>query len=221
MMPVAVAIMAKAPAAGAVKTRLTPPLTASEAARLYRCFLLDKIEQVRALKDAHAAIAYTPLGARGVFERLAPGFALLPQGGPDLGARLANGLAELLARGHIGAIAIDSDTPTLPTEYLQRAVDILTRAEADLVVGPSDDGGYYLIGVRTPRPELFDDMPWSTAAVLPETIRRARIAGLSTACLPEWFDVDTGADLQRLQVSLAEPGAGKAEQTAGFFAERA
>lgn len=220
MMPVAVAIMAKAPTAGAVKTRLIPPLTASEAAHLYRCFLLDKIEQVRALKDAHATIAYTPVEAREVFETLAPGFALLPQRGQDLGARLANGLAELLAQGHSGAIAIDSDTPTLPTAYLQQGVDLLTRAEADVVVGPSDDGGYYLIGVRAPRPELFADMPWSTPAVLPETIRRARTAGLTTASLPEWFDVDTAADLERLQVSLAEPRAGKPEQTARFFAER-
>jgi len=217
---VAVAIMAKAPTAGAVKTRLTPPLTAAGAAELYRCFLLDKIEQVRALEDTHAVVAYTPADASRVFEELAPGFELLPQCGPELGARLANGLAQLLAHGHAGAVAIDSDTPTLPTAFLQQGVDILRRGESDVVIGPCDDGGYYLIGVRAERPELFDNMPWSTPEVLPETLRRARAAGLTTVCLPEWFDVDTAADLERLRASLIEPGDKIAEQTMRFLAER-
>lgn len=220
MTPVAVAIMAKAPAAGAVKTRLTPPLTADDAAHIYRCFLLDKIAQVRALADAHAVVAYTPVEARGVFEELAPGFELLPQRGPELGARLANGVADLLGRGHAGAILIDSDTPTLPTAFLQQGVELLTRRQADVVVGPCDDGGYYLIGVSAPRPELFEDMPWSTPAVLPETLRRARASGLRMVCLPEWFDVDTAADLERLRTSLLEPGPAVAVQTRYFFAGR-
>lgn len=220
MRPVAVAIMARAPAAGAVKTRLTPPLTATDAAHLYRSFLLDKIEQVRTLRDAHAVVAYTPAEAGPTFEALAPGFELLPQRGPELGARVASSLATLLARGHAGALAIDSDTPTLPTAFLQQGVDVLMRGEADVVVGPSDDGGYYLIGVRAERPELFENMPWSTPAVLAETLRRAHAAGLTTACLPAWFDVDTGADLERLRASLAGSGAAIATHTARFFAGR-
>src|SRR5262245_25594538 len=123
--------MAKAPRAGAVKTRLVPPLTSAQAARLYRCFLLDKIAQVRGLVDAHPVVAYTPSAARRVFETLAPGWTLLPQQGADLGTRLSNGLARLLARGYTGAIAIDSDTPTLPREFLQRGVDALIGGEAD------------------------------------------------------------------------------------------
>jgi hypothetical protein len=217
--PVAVAIMAKAPRPGAVKTRLVPPLTPTQAARLYRCFLLDKIAQVRTLADMHPVVAYTPRAARDVFETLAPRLTLLPQRGADLGARLINGLAELLARGHAGAMAIDSDTPTLPREFLQRGVDALSRGEADVVVGPTEDGGYYLIGVRRERPELFTDMPWSTPAVLSETLRRARAAGLTTICLPEWFDVDTGPDLARLQASLVDLGPAAPPHTAGFFRE--
>jgi len=138
----------------------------------------------------------------------------------ELGARLANGLAQLLAHGHAGAVAIDSDTPTLPTAFLQQGVDILRRGESDVVVGPCDDGGYYLIGVRADRPELFEDMPWSTPEVLPETLRRARTAGLATVCLPEWFDVDTAADLERLCASLGEPGLGIATRTRRFLAEQ-
>jgi rSAM/selenodomain-associated transferase 1 len=218
--PVAVAIMAKAPRPGAVKTRLVPPLTPTQAARLYRCFLLDKIAQVRTLADMHPVVAYTPRAARAEFETLAPRLTLVPQRGTDLGARLTNGLSELLARGHAGAMAIDSDTPTLPREFLQRGVDALSRGEADVVVGPTEDGGYYLIGVRRERPELFTDMPWSTPAVLSETLRRARAAGLTTMCLPEWFDVDTGPDLARLQASLVDLGPAAPAQTAGFFRER-
>ena len=116
-------------------------------------------------------------------------------------------------------MAIDSDTPTLPGEFLQRGVDLLTRGEADVVIGPSDDGGYYLIGVRTAQPELFLDMPWSTPTVLSETLRRTHVAGLATACLPTWFDVDTGADLERLQASLAQLGAAAPAETRRFFTE--
>src|SRR5229473_7802669 len=124
--PIAVAIMAKAPRAGEVKTRLCPPLSLVDAAELYRRLLLDKIEQVRSLRTASLAIAYTPGAARAFFEEVAPGFVLVPQRGADLGDRLANSLGELLERGHPGALAIDSDTPTLPLGFLQEALDLVT-----------------------------------------------------------------------------------------------
>ena len=102
MAPVAVAIMAKAPRAGEVKTRLCPPLSLADAAELYRRFLFDKIEQVRSLRTASLAIAYTPAEARVFFEQVAPGFVLVPQRGADLGDRLANSLGELLDQGYRG-----------------------------------------------------------------------------------------------------------------------
>jgi uncharacterized protein len=165
--PVAVAIMAKAPQAGEVKTRLCPPLSLSDAAELYRRFLLDKIEQVTTLRAASLAIAYTPAEARAFFEEVAPGFVLVQQRGADLGDRLANSLGELLNRGHHGAMAIDSDTPTLPVSFLQQAVDLVTTPGVDMVLGPTQDGGYYLIGLRAMHRELFEAMAWSTSAVLP------------------------------------------------------
>src|SRR5438094_265425 len=111
MEAIAVVIMAKAPRAGEVKTRLCPPLSLADASELYRRFLLDKIDQVRALRTASPAIAYTPAEARALFEKIAPGFVLVPQRGADLGDRLANSLGELLDPGYRGALAIESDSP--------------------------------------------------------------------------------------------------------------
>src|SRR5215471_3979361 len=199
---VAVAIMAKAPRPGTVKTRLCPPLLATEAAALYRCFLLDKIAAVGGLVDTRPVIAYTPDDARPEFDVLAPGFAFVAQDGPDLGARLHATLAGLLAAGHAGAIAVDSDTPTLPSGFLQQAVDCLSRPGPDVVLGPTEDGGYYLIGVRSPHRELFEGVPWSTSEVLEITRRRAAAAGLRAVDLPSWFDIDTPDDLERLRAML-------------------
>jgi rSAM/selenodomain-associated transferase 1 len=218
--PVAVAIMAKAPQAGEVKTRLCPPLSRADAAELYRRFLLDKIEQVARLKAASLAIAYTPAEARAFFEEVAPGFVLVQQRGADLGDRLANSLGELLNRGHHGAMAIDSDTPTLPVGFLQQAVDLVTTPGIDVVLGPTLDGGYYLIGLRAMHRELFEAMAWSTSAVLPETIRRADAMGLRVACLPPWYDIDTPEDLGRLRVELAAPGGDAPRHTRIFLLER-
>jgi uncharacterized protein len=217
---IAVAIMAKAPWPGEVKTRLCPPLRAAEAAALYRCFLLDKIAVVRTLVDAQPVVAYTPEEARTEFATLAPDFTLVPQRGPDLGARLHAALVGLLAAGHPGAIAVDSDTPTLPRELLQQAVDCLTRPGPDVVLGPTEDGGYYLIGVRAAHRALFDAVPWSTSAVLEITLRQAAAAGLQAVCLPAWFDVDTPDDLRRLQTVLdGSPAVAVAGRTARFLAD--
>src|SRR5437879_4608532 len=118
--PVAVAIMAKAPRVGEVKTRLCPPLSLSDAAELYRRFLLDKIEQVKALRAASPALAYTPAEASAFFGEVAQGFILVPQRGTDLGDRLATGVGERLSRGRRGAVAVDSGTPALPLGFLPR-----------------------------------------------------------------------------------------------------
>ncbi len=220
MKPVAVSIMAKAPWAGEVKTRLCPPLSLADAAALYHRFLLDKIEQVRALGTAGLAIAYAPAQAQAFFKEIAPDFVLVPQRGADLGDRLANGLDEVLAQGHLGAMAIDSDTPTLPLGFLQQALDLVTRPEIDVVLGPTEDGGYYLIGLRTVHRELFEAIAWSTSQVLPETIRRAKAKGLRVACLPTWYDIDTPEDLLRLHAALAVSAGEAPRHTRSFLLER-
>jgi rSAM/selenodomain-associated transferase 1 len=216
--PIAVAIMAKAPLPGQVKTRLCPPLSHDEAAGLYRCFLLDKIQQVRALERARPVIAYAPEDAGQIFGAMAPDLELLPQRGADLGVRLTGILERLLGSGHDGAVAIDSDTPTLPVRLLQQAVDRLADdPELDVVLGPTEDGGYYLIGLKAPQPVLFTDMPWSTSDVLPETVRRAAGRRLRLAQLPPWYDVDTSEDLNRLRAELARSEARVAPHTRRFF----
>lgn len=216
----AVAIMAKAPRPGAVKTRLCPPLSAAEAAELSRCFLLDKIAQLRMLRRVAPAIAFTPDHERALFEALAPDFELIQQRGDELGMRVCSSLDALLRRGHPGALAVDSDTPTLPTDFLQRAVRTILTGETDVVLGPTEDGGYYLIGVNGAYRELFDRIPWSTRQVLSATLGRARAAGLRTACLPPWFDVDTPADLERLRGALDAQPIDVAPETRRFLEAR-
>ncbi len=199
---VGLAIMAKAPRVGAVKTRLCPPLRPPEAAELARCFLLDAVERVRSVAGAQPIVAYAPVEAQGQFEEAAPGFTLIPQRGGDLGERQLDLIGEILGLGLQAALVIGTDSPTLPRECLDEAVSLVMAPDVDVVLGPTEDGGYYLIGLRAPCPALFEDMPWSTPVVLSRTLERAQRLGLRVACLPTWFDVDTGADLERLRVEL-------------------
>jgi rSAM/selenodomain-associated transferase 1 len=212
-------IMAKQPQPGTVKTRLSPPLSPQAAAALYRAFLLDKIAQVGTLKAVSPVIAYTPCAARDFFAAMAPQFLLVPQQGADLGARLSNSFAQLFAADYTGVLAIDSDTPTLPSAFLQQAVDHLARSQSDVVLGPSEDGGYYLIGLRALHRELFEDMSWSTAAVFSETIRRAYAKGLTVSALPSWFDIDTPEELARLRAALRQSQGGVPHHTRQFLLE--
>ena len=205
----AVAVMAKVPGATAVKSRLHPVLGASLATRLYDCFLRDRLDALATVAGIDRVVAFTPPEAREAMARLIPpGFALVAQRGMDLGARLHGLLAELLASGHPGAIAIDSDSPTLPMHYVAAAARVLATGAAEVVIGPCDDGGYYLIGVRSPHPNLFEGIPWSTDRVLPLTLERARQHGLRTHVLAAWFDVDTEMDLARLAHTLAAESTG-------------
>jgi len=205
---VGLAIMAKAPRVGAVKTRLCPPLRAPEAAELARSFLLDTVDRVRMVAGARPIMAYAPVEAQAQFEEVAPGFALIPQRGGDLGERQLHLIEEILGLGLQAALVIGTDSPTLPRECLDEAVSLVMAPDVDVVLGPTEDGGYYLIGMRAPCPALFENMPWSTPTVLSRTLERAQRLGLRVACLPTWFDVDTGADLERLRVELeAAPGA--------------
>jgi rSAM/selenodomain-associated transferase 1 len=197
--------MAKVPLAGEVKTRLCPPLTPVQAAALARCFLLDRLEQLRDVSEGDPLVAFAPKERAAEMRGLAPaGTRLVPQEGADLGARMDRLLTDLLAEGFGGAIAVGTDTPTLPTAYVRRACAALRDEAVDLVVGPAEDGGYYLIGLRAPAPALFTNMRWSTETVMADTLDRVRRLGLRHALLPTWFDVDRGEDLARLRAPRPE-----------------
>jgi rSAM/selenodomain-associated transferase 1 len=212
-------IMAKEPAVGQTKTRLCPPLTPTEAAALYEAMLRDTIGLVAGLEGVRLAIAVTPPEATDSFRRISPPDAiLLPVAGADIGDCLNQVLGRLLADGHSGAIALNSDGPTLPAAYLRQAIAWLNGA--DVVLGPSEDGGYYLIGLRQPRPELFREIEWSSERVTAQTLARAEAMGLSVALLPPWYDVDTTADLDRLWADLATLPAEALPYTRRFFAYR-
>ncbi len=201
--PVAVVVMAKWPLAGHVKTRLSPPLTPRQAAQLARDFLLDKLEQVRRLRGVGRFLAFAPPEAEAFFTRLArPDFVAVSQLGTGLGERLAGLVERVTAGGLSGVIIVGTDSPTLPDAYLVEAIRVLKRQTADVVIGPSDDGGYYLIGMQRPAPSVFHDIPWGTSAVFQETVARIRDAALRSHVLPTWFDVDAAPDLRRLARDL-------------------
>jgi rSAM/selenodomain-associated transferase 1 len=201
--------MAKAPSAGSVKTRLTPPLTSEEASLLSACFLRDTANNIQGLGAAQrvdGVIVYTPVTASNAFNGLArAGFQLLAQRGEFLGDRLLNATRDLLAKGYDSACLINSDSPTLPPTILSSAIEALAPAGDRLVLGPAEDGGYYLIGLKSAHEILFDRIAWSTSEVLAHTIDRARQISLEVVMLPRWYDVDDAATLDRLCTELFLP----------------
>ncbi len=229
---VALAVMSKAPRPGRVKTRLQPPLTAEEAAALNVCFLRDttnNIAEVAAEGRAAGLVCYTPVGDEVAFAGLLPeGFALIGQRGDGFGERLHLAATDILACGFGAVCLIDSDSPTVPPEAFHMAVDALLRPGDRVVLGGSDDGGYYLIGLKQAHPEPFERITWSTALVLDETRERVRAAGLEVVELPLWYDVDDEATLKVLEAELLDgqrpafatmPGY-EAEATRGFLKRR-
>ena len=196
----ALVIMAKRPLLGQTKTRLTPPLAPEQAAELYACFLRDTIDLTRQVSNASRLIAYAPIDAQDYFEQLAPDFLLIPQMGNDLGERLANVMSECLGDKWEQLVIMDSDSPTLPAQYIVNAFDALGKA--DVVLGPCVDGGYYLIGVKRPQRRLVHEVKMSTPNVLQDTLAIAHAENLSVALTDKWYDVDTASELEQLRKEL-------------------
>lgn len=189
-------VVAKEPVPGKVKTRLFPELSPADAADLYRCFLHDRIQGVSTLNGIDIALAYTPENAVETFtELVSDGFALFAQRGKGLGERLNNIFLEQLDHGYEAVSIVDSDSPDLPVSIIKESFHLLLSKHADVVFGPCRDGGYYLVGMRRPHPELFRDIPWSTRRVLSKSLDRAREMGLNVELLPLWNDLDTFEDL--------------------------
>ena len=207
----ALVVMAKAPRPGKVKTRLSPPLTSDQASALNICFIRDtteNIQQVTQASNSAGLVAYTPVGDEAAFDGLLPsGFELLAQRGDGFGERLLFVCEDLFSCGFSSVCLIDSDSPTMPQPALLQAVKSLSRAGDRMLLGGSDDGGYYLIGIKHPHRRLFEQIDWSTERVFAQTLERAREIALPAELLPTWYDVDDAATLERLRRELASPHA--------------
>ena len=222
----ALGLMAKAPLAGAVKTRLVPPLTTAEAAALNICFLRDmatNIKAVAAKGGAEGLVVYTPVGSKATFDGLLPEeFRLLGQRGESLGDRLCNATDDLVKDGYSSVCLINSDSPTLPRSVLDRAIESLAGDGDRVVLGAAEDGGYYLIGLKRAHRNLFERIAWSTADVLVHTVERAAEIGLEVEMLPRWYDVDDAETLNRLCEELfathRQDGSYSAPHTRAFLA---
>jgi len=194
--------MTKAPQAGKVKTRLTPPLSSEEAAALNTCFLRDTSAAIAKTSEqgtSRGIAVYTPVGAEAAYAGILPEeFELVPQRGDAFGERLMFATEDLLQLGFASLCLIDSDSPTVPQQAFAQAVDFLSQPDDAVVLGPSDDGGYYLIGLKKLHRPLFEGIDWSTERVLEQTIQRAREIDLAVHLLPAWYDVDDRATLHRL-----------------------
>src|SRR6267378_7218994 len=226
----ALGLMTKAPRAGNVKTRLVPPLTNEEAAQLNRCFLKDTgaaisvccsgLTEANSEPIARGVAVYTPVGSESDYADILPAdFSLLLQRGKNFGERLYFAAEDLFKCGFKIVCLIDSDSPTIPAENFTKAIELLSLPGDRIVLGPCDDGGYYLIGLKRLHPEVFERIDWSTQRVFEQTRQRATQIGVKVHELPRGFDVDDRATLHRLCDELLSKNArdSRAPQTQDFL----
>lgn len=220
----ALAIMTKVPRAGRVKTRLTPPLTPEESAALNICFLRDTAAAIAGAGErAQGLGCYTPVGEEAAYFDIFPaGFQLIAQREGSFGERLMGAVEDLLSVGFSAVCLIDSDSPTVPASAFAEAVSFLLQPNDRAVLGPSDDGGYYLIGMKQLHRHLFERIDWSTEHVCKQTQARAREANLDLHLLPTFYDVDDRTTLHRLCEDLLEPRerGGEPDSAGGLPARR-
>jgi uncharacterized protein len=200
-----IAVMAKASEAGKAKTRLCPPLTLEEAAAFNTAFLKDIADSLTAAASQASIagyMAYGPPGSEAFFRANLPSsIGLREVWYPNLGQCLIETLKGLFAAGHGAACVLNSDSPSLPPSLLVEMAEVLARPGDRAVLGPSADGGYYLLALKTMHARLFEDIAWSTEIVGRQTLERAAEIGLAVHLLPEWYDVD---DCQTIRVLMGE-----------------
>jgi rSAM/selenodomain-associated transferase 1 len=195
-------VVVKAPLAGLVKTRLTPPLSADDAAALAACFAQDVVNNAKRAAS-ELIIAYAPASGRDALDKLLRGKLLwLEQQGADLGERLEHAAMHAFDLGFSPLVLLGADSPTLPHAFITTATQSLAAAESDITLGPTEDGGYYLVGLRRPTSGLFQNIDWSSPQAYAQTVRNARHLGLRLLELPPWYDVDTFSDLLRLRAEI-------------------
>jgi rSAM/selenodomain-associated transferase 1 len=212
----ALLIFAKWPESGKVKTRLSPPFSTQEASELYRCMLIDTLENTLGLNGMTRIIFFDGNPERAAdFSLLAPDAEVIRQEGADLGERLANAFERAFSIGYRKVAVIGTDSPHMPVERITEAFQLLNAEDCDIVFGPSEDGGYYLIAMKEMNPELLVDIPWSSSDTLGKSLEKAKAAGLRASLLACGFDLDTVDDLLRLEQE--SPGSVTAPRTKSFL----
>ena len=214
-------VFARAPYLGRVKTRLTPPLTQQQALDLHRALVEDTLERIARFRRPgleHWLYLSEPSSPEQL--DVAPAWSSAIQAGDDLGARMEGAFRQAYEDGRDRIVIVGSDSPTLPLDYLEQAYEAL--ATQDVVLGPAEDGGYYLVGSSRFIPELLRGITWGSSRVLEQSTAALSRAGRSFHLLPSWYDVDTAEDLSRLQKELVQlqavPRAGFPRRTAAALA---
>lgn len=197
-----IVLFSKAPIPGEVKTRLTPHFSYLEASKLHEAFVIDTLSTISRIKDIDIYIACHPDRECDFFQIVKKRFnlKLVNQGTGNLGERMKNVFGELRAKGYNEMVAVGSDSPTLPKNRIEEAFCALKRRK--IVIGPSIDGGYYLIGFKGEAPDIFDGISWGRETVFDETIEKLKKQGKEFSLLPFWYDVDTVREVRFLAIHL-------------------
>ncbi len=196
----AVILFARDPVLSQVKTRLKSSFDDETILQLYLCFVEDSLAKIRQVENADGYVGIFPENHSGFFNGTeSSDIGLFAQQGKDLGDKMRQAFVDRFAQGYNKVVIIGSDSPSLPVSYISRAL----ASEKDLVLGPSTDGGYYLIAMTGKVAEVFSGIEWGTDNVLYETLQRVKSAGASLELLPVWYDVDLPEDLKFLKTHLA------------------
>ncbi|MFC1570687.1 TIGR04282 family arsenosugar biosynthesis glycosyltransferase [Candidatus Omnitrophota bacterium] len=207
-------IFAKEPEKGKVKTRLEEAFTQKECVELYKAFLKDTLKLVECVKADEKILAYESSGEASYLKGISEGLKMYRQVGSDLGERMHNAFCEASSNGSSKIVIIGSDSPTLSPSLVDEAFEKLE--ESDIVIGPTSDGGYYLIGLKNPWTGLFKDVEWSTERTLEDTLRNLKEAGKNAYMLSEDHDIDSPEDLKWI---ISDSDAAKAEHTKKILRE--
>ncbi|MEK9629619.1 MAG: TIGR04282 family arsenosugar biosynthesis glycosyltransferase [Nitrospinota bacterium] len=195
----AVILFARDPVLGQVKTRLSSSLDDKTILRLYTCFVEDSLEKILQVDSADPFVGIFPENHSGFFSGTeSSGMKLFFQKGDDLGEKMRSAFADRFAEGYKKVVIIGSDSPSLPVAYIKKAL----ASEKELVLGPSTDGGYYLIAMTGKISEVFSRVSWGTENVLDETLKTVKKDNITLDLLPVWYDVDYPEDLKFLKTHL-------------------
>lgn len=189
-------VFIKFPVPGKVKTRLGAQIGNAKACACYRVFLQQTFDLLKRTSAENIIVAYEPGSKATEFDKIIPTeFDAIPQSPGTLGDRMAHAFSIAFERGSERVIAFGSDSPTVPVHYIEQAITSLSCK--DIALGSTEDGGYYLIGLRKLYRRLFEDVKWSSNTVFAETLARAHELGLAVERIPEWYDIDDLSTLRR------------------------